>query len=488
MENKLINEYQSRSLQPTLDEVITDLDLTTNYGYPNLREYLVKAKVCTAREFKRARDAAYVKATLGTVPTTAAELIDTIVENQTVVHSVSSSFGLTWVSPITNACEPCDQANLSREAHRINDTLLNNKIPQGNIERAVQYHLEAIREQEKKQRCDALLRPGEFDWTTFGATFLEESRVPRHIQVAVLQKFFWQVKRRITGRPVTNHLMVVLYGAQGKGKTKAVEKMTEPLGMLVTSGDFQRLSDIREVAMFQSFVVVLDEMQRASQADVDRVKNVVTRDRFDYKPLYSNANVNSVQNATFIGTSNRSLDQMIHDPTGNRRFFQIDWSNDVGPDQWGYLNGLNMEEMWRSVDHLADDPTQPFFAEIRAIQEGTAYRNSVGQFFDAVLEGLGECTVREDGIITRRRFTSPLRREDFFLVYRGFCDHMRIRSPLEAEAFYKEVRRIADQEPDCPFNPQRTKHFNGWQYCGQRAASVVAMHVPPISLFKSRAA
>ena len=87
-----------------------------------------------------------------------------------------------------------------------------------------------------------------------------------------------------------------------------------------------------------------------------------------------------------------------------------------------------------------------------------------------------------------KRFTTPLRREEFYHAYRNFCDHMRIRSPLEAEAFYKEVRRIADQEPDCAFKAQRTKQFNGWVYCGPKSASVVSMHVAPISLLKGRAA
>jgi hypothetical protein len=485
MEDKLIIDYRSRSLKPTLEEAISDLDLTTNYTYPNLRIYLVQEKICSVREFNRARHAAFVKAALGTFPTTAAELIDVVIENQSVV---CANFGMKWVSPITNACEPCDQSKIVREAHRVNDTILGNAIRQANIERAVQYYFDSVRELDRDRRSKSLLGSAEFDWDTFGTTFFDESRVSRSIQIAVLKKFIWQVKRRLSGLPVTNHLMAVIYGSQGTGKTKAVEIMTEPLGSLVTSGDFQRLGDIREVQMFQSYVVVLDEMQRATQADVDRVKNVVTRDRFDYKPLYSNGNVNSVQNATFIGTSNRTLDQMIHDPTGLRRFFQIDWSNDVGPDQWAYLNGLNITDMWCSVDHLADDPTAPFITEIRAIQGSATYRNSVGQFFDAVVEGGGTCTVRDDGTVIARELSGLLRKEEFYHIYRGYCDYMRIRSPLEAEAFYKEVRRIADQEADCPFKPRKGRQFNGWSYCGSQTNSTTSSSVPIISLVKKVAA
>lgn len=488
MEDQLIIDYRARALQPTLEEVIADLDLTSNYSYPKLRSYLVEAKVCKVREFNSARYAAYVEAALGTVPTSAAELIDAVVESYGVQPAASHRIGLSWTCPILGERKPCDEADLLREAHRINDTILGNRIPQSNIGRAVEYWLGAQRDLDQKRRFTKLSEPGQFDWAQFGSVFLDDTRVRREVQSAVLQKFIWQVKRRMAGLPVTNHLMAVLYGVQGKGKTRAVEIITAPLGPLVSTGDFQRLGDIREVNMFKSFVVVLDEMQRASQADVDRVKNVVTRDQFDYRPMHSNGNASAIQNATFIGTSNRTLDQMIHDPTGNRRFFQIDWSNDVGPTQWEYLNSLNIDDMWRSVDHMAADPCEAFLSEIRAIQGQGIYRNSVGQFFDAVVDGGGTCTVRENGDSLTREFSGLLRREALYQGYRGYCDYMRIRSPLEAEAFYKEVRRMADQEDACAFQAERGRQFNGWRYKGSKGAPVVTLPTSRISLVKTVAA
>jgi hypothetical protein len=292
----------------------------------------------------------------------------------------------------------------------------------------------------------------------------------------------------MAGIPITNHLMAVIYGIQGKGKSKTLELMLAPLGHLVSAGDFQRLGDIREVSMFKSYVVVMDEMQKASQADVERVKNVITRDHFNYRPMNTNANVSTIQNAVFIGTSNRTLDQMILDPTGNRRFFQIDWSHSAGPTEWAYFNSLDIVSMWRSVDHLGDDPTLPFMAEIRAVQEGSAFRNTVGQFFDAVTEGLGTCTVKDDSGATVHQFTGAMRKEEFYQIYRRYCDYMRLRTPLEAHAFYKEAHRIFDQEPNCPFAPSKTRLFNGWKYRGQPEGELIQMHAPRISLVKKRAA
>ena len=486
MENDLIHYYKGQALKPTLDEVIARLDLSTNYPYPELRSYLAEQGVCSSRAFNSARYTAYVKAILGSFPETAADLIDVIVENYDVRMS-ASGVGLEWNCPISGTRQPCDPMKVEQEAHRINDTILRNKLREATIGRAVLYTMQTSREADRQRRFESLCLPGSFDWGGFAKIALEAERVDTKIQIAVLQKFIWQVKRRMAGLPIGDHLMPVIYGLQGKGKSKFVEALTAPLGHLVSTGDFQRLSDIREVAMFQSFVVVLDEMQKATRADVERVKNVVTRDSFSYRPMHSNANVTIGQNATFIGTSNRTLDQMIHDPTGNRRFFQIDWSKSAGPEEWCRLNALCIEEMWRSVDHLADDPIAPFMEQIRDIQASTVFRSSVGQFFDAVVEGKGTCMVREPHGSVTREFVGNLRKEELFCAYREYCDHMRIKSPLEAQMFYAEVRRVSDQESGCPFRSVKTRNFNGWTYVGPKT------DVPPtsqtvISLMKKRAA
>lgn len=39
MELELINKYKRQALQPTLNEAIADLDLSTSYTYPELRTY-----------------------------------------------------------------------------------------------------------------------------------------------------------------------------------------------------------------------------------------------------------------------------------------------------------------------------------------------------------------------------------------------------------------------------------------------------------------
>ena len=100
MENNLIEKYKAQALLPTLEEVIADLDFSANYSHPKLCAFLVESKVCSAREFNRARQIAYVKTVLGTFPQNAAELIDAIVESYGVASSEVYLTGLRWTLPI----------------------------------------------------------------------------------------------------------------------------------------------------------------------------------------------------------------------------------------------------------------------------------------------------------------------------------------------------------------------------------------------------
>lgn len=137
MEDNLIKKYRAQTLLPTLEEVMGDLDFTTNYRYPKICAYLVDQKICSVREFNRERYVAYVVATLGALPESAAELIDAVVDNYQIETAPTSSLALIWTCPITGERRPCDEAKIVQEAHRINDTILNNRFREANLVRAV---------------------------------------------------------------------------------------------------------------------------------------------------------------------------------------------------------------------------------------------------------------------------------------------------------------------------------------------------------------
>ncbi|MGH1587313.1 VapE domain-containing protein [Methylobacterium phyllosphaerae] len=198
--------------------------------------------------------------------------------------------------------------------------------------------------------------------------FVTSEDMPVPFVVAVLKKFMHQVKRKLRSLPVYDHLMPVILGTQGKGKSTFVRAMLNPIKELMLGVDFKMIEDDRNIDIWASYVLFIDEMGYASKANIDTIKNAITAETLTRKPLYTNAKVEIEQNATFIGCSNKTLEQLIKDPTGIRRFVALQYHND--PD-WEFLNALNWTQLWRSVDHEGPCPMAPFKLELAEVQEGS---------------------------------------------------------------------------------------------------------------------
>ena len=188
---------------------------------------------------------------------------------------------------------------------------------------------------------------------------------------SILKKFIWQVKRKALGLPVTNHLMPVLTGAQGKGKSTFVEALCGPLEDVKVNVDFKIITDGKSLDIWKNYIMFIDEMGFFSKADVDTVKNNITASEITFRGMHTNSNLVVTQSATFIGCSNKSLGQLIRDETGLRRFAELEWSNT--PD-WTVFDRLDWTLLWQSVDETGADPVTPEFKKHLTTQQ-TLNRN-----------------------------------------------------------------------------------------------------------------
>lgn len=198
--------------------------------------------------------------------------------------------------------------------------------------------------------------------------FVCTDEMPAEFIAAVLKKFIHQVKRKLRGLPVYDHLMPVILGTQGKGKSTFVRAMLNPIRELVLAVDFKMIEDDRNIDIWNSYVLFIDEMGFASKANIDTIKNAITAETLTRKPLYTNSKVEIDQSATFFGCSNKELEQLIKDPTGIRRFLAVRYSNN--PD-WAFLNGIDWKLLWQSVDHEGPDPMAGFKSTLVEAQEAT---------------------------------------------------------------------------------------------------------------------
>jgi hypothetical protein len=196
---------------------------------------------------------------------------------------------------------------------------------------------------------------------------------------AVMAHFLWQVKRKLFGLAVEHHMMPLLHGAQGCGKTTAITKLTSPLKDLCDSpGDLQMLADPREAfRLNRAYVMFFDEMAKANRMDVDTLKNRITQDTLRWRALNMNRIAAGPNNATFIGATNTSVTDLIYDPTGIRRFYQVECRN---PCDWATLNDLDYVTLWRSIDENGPSPVVRVLTAVKERQEALRPKDAVEEF------------------------------------------------------------------------------------------------------------
>jgi hypothetical protein len=265
-----------------------------------------------------------------------------------------------------------------------------------------------------------------FDCTDAGVDFV----------VSVLKKFIWQVKRKMLGLPVTDHLMPVILGPQGVGKSTFVRRLLEPISDVYANTDFAAVSDARNIELWAYFVLFLDEMGHATKADIDATKFCISADRLDRRPMHTNRTVQIKNCATFIGCSNKELDQLIRDETGGRRFVAIRFRHE--PD-WDYLNALNIKELlWPSVNEKGDDPMRAQAATLKRLQDDQREKSSV------------EIWVRQARTTTGWHSAASL-----YGDFHAWEDGAFRRKGTDLAAFGKEITRLLNTHRDLPLGEKR---------------------------------
>ena len=204
------------------------------------------------------------------------------------------------------------------------------------------------------------------------------------VVVAVLKHFIWQVKRKVFDLPVTYHMMPIVIGPQGNGKSTAIrEKLLAPLNEFIMTPKMQHFHDEKHFEGFQNnFVSFCDEMAGCERADIDGIKEWITKDEQTGREMYSTSQVRYKQNCTAIGCSNRSVQTLLYDPTGLRRFFEIAADPDMEKNGgWTAYETIDFSKLWRSVDENRDEVyISDYFDEIEIRQEAMRMEDPIELF------------------------------------------------------------------------------------------------------------
>lgn len=308
-------------------------------------------------------------------------------------------------------------------------------------------------------------------WNDIAEKLFDSSEKGSAYVIAVLQSFMWQVKRKLYGLEVTNHLMPVILGPQGVGKTTFVSMMIEPIRELSILTSFDAIDDERNIEIWNRYIMFLDEMGHAKRDDVDAIKNAITAEVLSRRPMRSNTQVPVRQLATFIGCSNKELAQLIHDATGMRRFAPLRYSST--PD-WDFANGINWSLLWRSVDENGDNPILLVKNILDDVQEEERFVGRVETWlrdFIPADDRTADGSRYKDLLNVRDRISA----NDLYELYRGFEDiAFPGASKTSRNDWNHEMKRIARNKPAAMiFDKIRESTGNYYVYTGPLATGEI---------------
>jgi hypothetical protein len=201
------------------------------------------------------------------------------------------------------------------------------------------------------------------------------------VDLAVMKHFFWQVKRKLHGLAIEHHLMPVLFGKTGGGKSEAVGRLIKPLEELVDSpSDLSFVNDERQgFRLARAYIIFVDEMGKAERTNVEVLKRSISAPKTSWRVLGANRLTTAPNTATFIGATNRDLKELIYDPTGMRRFHQLKCLDRL---DWETINSIDYVKLWASVDHAAKTPLLPVLDDLRILQEDLRAKDAVEEWLE----------------------------------------------------------------------------------------------------------
>ena len=195
-------------------------------------------------------------------------------------------------------------------------------------------------------RWDGIPRVERMFVEMFGAEDVQyELEAAKCFMVSAVARILW-IDHLVPHNGAQVDFMLILEGAQGKGKTSAVRELFGHQWYCETmqspaSTDFYQ-------ALRGRWGVEIGEMDSFSKADVTKVKQAITS-RFDhYRPSYGRYAKSFRRECVFVGTTNE--DQYLKDVSGGRRFLPV------------RVNGLRIElirkwrdQLWAEAVSLFDE-------------------------------------------------------------------------------------------------------------------------------------
>lgn len=170
---------------------------------------------------------------------------------------------------------------------------------------------------------------------------------------SVIAHWIWSVKRKASNKPVRYQIMPVVFGPQGGGKSEALSRLISPIERLRMNMRMNQLGDERTYQGYARHLVVLfDELQGIERTDLNVLKNQITTEKNTYRKLRTHDMVSVPMSCSFIGATNKHLNESFSDSTGMRRFYEL---TALKKCDWDTINSIDYAQLWKGIDEKREN-------------------------------------------------------------------------------------------------------------------------------------
>lgn len=263
--------------------------------------------------------------------------------------------------------------------------------PETNLKKALDEIISFVMVEKREEVAKSLIFSGTEDMSPIENFVLAVTGKKEQKVIGVLAHFIWQIKRRLADKDIVYHIMPIVVGAQGGGKSSAIRSLFKPLANLILDFTLTEVTDPRFFfALNQNYVAFLDEMAGAKKTEVENLKKQITASYNDVRKLNTNVVTKIKQNASFIGSSNKPVNEIIFDPTGARRFYEIKALDLL---DWDAINSIDYLALFRGINENRDRGyLEAVLTEVKEDQKDLVGIDETDAFLDShnIIPGIKE--------------------------------------------------------------------------------------------------
>ena len=201
--------------------------------------------------------------------------------------------------------------------------------------------------------------------------------------IIIYKALIWKIKTQlITNKQIKIQFpMPVLFSTkQGLGKSYFNKLLCEPLGELSIERDISVLNDENNSKLFKDMLLInFDEMASQTKESLTNLKSILTKDDIQFREIYTANQITVKKMFCSVGSSNKSLHEILNDTTGSRRLWQVSLIKSI----YKTIHSIDFLELYREVDHnkpceLMNDEC---YTKIMDIQQSTQRKKDIVEYW-----------------------------------------------------------------------------------------------------------